>query len=610
MSTDDKAQLATPPWEQLVASAPVGLFHTDALGRCLYVNEAWCAIAGIEPEQARGEGWTSALHPADRAHVDRAWQRAASEGAPFELEYRFRRSDGTVTWVLGRAVAIHDATGALTGYVGSITDIDGRKQIEELAQERENRFRDVADQAPVMIGATDADGHITFLNKTWLDFRGKTLEEEEGWAWAAGLHPDDRERICTEMAECIAQNQPYSLEYRIQDAHGRYHWLYDTAIPRLDGEGRRLGYIGTAIVIDGQKQLEERLRAELGEKEMLLREIHHRVKNNLQIIGSLIYFQAKKYGSPETTRALDELRQRLLAMSLIHEKLYQTTHFAAVDFGDYVESLVRALQSSIVDRDRVQLDVKVEPIELPLREALPAGMILCELLTNAGKYAYPAGASGRCRISVRKDGARAIIRVQDDGVGFPEGFDPRAAGYFGWELIRALTSQLGGDFEVGNAGGARVELWFASAPPEGPGSPLQREPVAQLPADHEAMTKPRVKVFLVEDEAVVALQIKTWLRDFGFAVCGHCTRGDTALRQIPALKPDLILMDIHLADGISGIDVAEKLGTQVEAPIIYLTAYSDSDMVARATTGRRACYVTKPFQPERLLACISELLRA
>lgn len=447
-------------FEKLVRFTPVGLFQTRADGNCVYVNAAWCELTGLDLEGSLGFGWTAAVHPDDREELIGRWTELRAVEQPIEHPFRLLTAGGGQVWVLSRAVPFHDADGRLEGYAGSVTDISSQRRSEALALERESRFRDVADQAPVMIGVTDAAGHITFLNKTWLDFRGKTLEEEEGWAWAAGLHPEDRERTTREMEGCISRREPYSVEYRIEDRHGTHHWVLDTAIPRLDAQGNLLGYIGTAVLIDVQKKLQERLREELGEKETLLREVHHRVKNNLQIVSSLISFQARNAASAADKSAFDDLRQRLQAMSLVHEKLFQSRRLSAIDFGEYVTSLVRTLKVSFPRDGEVTFDLPEQPLRLPIEKALPAGMVVCELITNVGKYAFGEGQPNRCRITLSMEGARATIEVRDGGPGFPDAFDPRMSGQFGWQLIRSLVAQLGGRYEAASDEGAVVRFEF------------------------------------------------------------------------------------------------------------------------------------------------------
>ncbi|MDD9943080.1 MAG: ABC transporter substrate-binding protein [Myxococcales bacterium] len=199
----------------------------------------------------------------------------------------------------------------------------------------------------------------------------------------------------------------------------------------------------------------------LEEKETLLREIHHRVKNNLQIISSLIHFQTKKLHSPEDAASLGELRQRVYAISLVHERLHRSLDVGRVDFAGYLRALVADMSRSAGRFYAAPIDVNVDDLELPIGLAMPAGMIVTELVTNILKYAFPDRRRGTASVSARKEGDQVVLTVADDGVGFPEGFDPRSGGAFGWELVRSLVGQLDGDLELGEDPGVQVRIVFS-----------------------------------------------------------------------------------------------------------------------------------------------------
>jgi two-component sensor histidine kinase len=210
------------------------------------------------------------------------------------------------------------------------------------------------------------------------------------------------------------------------------------------------------------------MRATLFEKETLLREIHHRVKNNLQVISGLLHFQAKKLRAPEDAAALAELRQRISAMTLVHERLYQAPDVARIDFGEYVGALVAELRRSFGLRSSIRIDVQSDQVRLPIEQALPSGMIVSELVMNVMKYAFPGDRHGTATVSVRAAEGRIALAVDDDGVGFPEGFDPRAGSTFGWELVRTLALQLDATVAANTGRGAHVRVSFAATAAGGP----------------------------------------------------------------------------------------------------------------------------------------------
>jgi PAS domain S-box-containing protein len=162
---EEKLGAAEEWYETLARLSPVGIFRTDAEGNCLYVNRRWCEIAGLTPEEARGEGWSRGLHPEDREWVATEWYDAAKKNRPFHSEYRFQSSDGVTTWVIGDARAVRGPAGQLLGYVGTITDITERKKADAALRESQERLRAALGHMPVMLDAFDVEGNICVWNR-------------------------------------------------------------------------------------------------------------------------------------------------------------------------------------------------------------------------------------------------------------------------------------------------------------------------------------------------------------------------------------------------------------------------------------------------------------
>jgi two-component sensor histidine kinase len=208
---------------------------------------------------------------------------------------------------------------------------------------------------------------------------------------------------------------------------------------------------------------ELRIADSLQEKEILLQEVHHRVKNNLQVISSLINMQARQVRGARSRAALQDCQTRLQAIALIHEKLYQSQDYARVPFVEYVRSLASTVFGAArVSRGAVALELALEDIALPVDKAIPCGLILNELISNALKHGFPKRRAGRVRIALATTKAEAAftMTVCDDGVGFPEGFDPDGCRTLGVQLVRMLARQLGGEVSFGAepGGGAAVRL--------------------------------------------------------------------------------------------------------------------------------------------------------
>jgi len=197
----------------------------------------------------------------------------------------------------------------------------------------------------------------------------------------------------------------------------------------------------------------------LAEKEVLLKEIHHRVKNNLQFISSLLNLQARHINDPETLQVLIEGKNRVQSMALVHQKLYQEENLRGVQMREYVENLVDSLVHSLkIDRAKITVHVDVDPVYLDIDAAMPVGMILNELITNAFKYAFVNKDSGELKVILKEENGNLHLLVADNGVGFPNDFESNHEGSFGFKLINSLAGKLKADVIKKTENGARVEL--------------------------------------------------------------------------------------------------------------------------------------------------------
>jgi PAS domain S-box-containing protein len=216
----------------------------------------------------------------------------------------------------------------------------------------------------------------------------------------------------------------------------------------------------TADLIE-QKRIEAQLTASLCEKEVLLKEIHHRVKNNLQVVASLLYLQSDSFDDPQLLAQFQESQHRIRSMALIHETLYQARDLAHLDFAQYVQALAAYLMHSYtVDEARITLQMHTHEVWLDIDAAVPCGLILNELVSNSLKHAFPDGRPGEIHLDLRSEPGLTTLRVRDTGVGFPDGLDVRQTESLGLQLVCMLTEQLGGTIDLSRAEGTTVTLTF------------------------------------------------------------------------------------------------------------------------------------------------------
>ncbi|MBN2657295.1 MAG: DUF3369 domain-containing protein [Spirochaetales bacterium] len=216
-------------------------------------------------------------------------------------------------------------------------------------------------------------------------------------------------------------------------------------------------------LMDEQKKTENEIRKSLDEKLILVKEIHHRVKNNLQIISSLLHMQSIGVSDPKLLEVLQESENRVQSMSLVHEKLYQSDLMATIDFNEYLSSLAERLIHTYNVSSEINLKIETDPLMLSINTAIPCGLIVNEILTNSIKYAFPEGRNGIISILMKVNDSAVSLTISDDGIGLPANFDPSKAKSLGTKLIRVLTDQIDGELIINSERGTTYTLNFSES---------------------------------------------------------------------------------------------------------------------------------------------------
>ncbi len=214
-------------------------------------------------------------------------------------------------------------------------------------------------------------------------------------------------------------------------------------------------------LLEEQKKTEEEIRKSLEEKLVLVKEIHHRVKNNLQIITSLLHMQSSGIKDEKLLSIIKQSEDRVQSMSLVHEKLYQSDLMATIDFTEYLGSLAERLISSYSVYDNLTLKLDTEPLMLSINTAIPCGLIINEILTNSIKYAFPRKSKGEIQIKLRIKEGIIILKISDNGIGLPKDYDPKKMESLGMKLILILTEQIDGVIEITSEKGTSYSLTFS-----------------------------------------------------------------------------------------------------------------------------------------------------
>jgi len=249
------------------------------------------------------------------------------------------------------------------------------------------------------------------------------------------------------------------VEYYRKD--GSRQWVIISVHPIFNEKGEIEYLDGIMLDIAERKRAEEQIRNSLKEKEILLKEIHHRVKNNLQIISTLLDLQSDSFVEDQSRRFFEDCQNRIRTMAMIHEKLYEARDFVSIDFGEYLKSLIDSLFTTYVSNRRITRTVEAGDLVLEIDDAIPCGLIVNELVSNSMKYAFPEGRTGNLtvRLQVGYDD-RIALTVGDNGVGLPPDLDFRATETLGLQLVNMLVKQLRGEIELEKGPGTIFRITF------------------------------------------------------------------------------------------------------------------------------------------------------
>ncbi|RQW88132.1 MAG: PAS domain S-box protein, partial [Geobacter sp.] len=354
-----------------------------------------------------------------------------------------RCNDGESHDVIFTKATFVDADNRVAGIVSAIIDITERKRAETALKESEEKFRVLAETAPTAI-VVFQDEHFVYVNPSAVRLFGYSeaeLMELKSWDW---VHPEYR-TVAMErgMARQQGESAPNQYELKFVKKSGEEGWLIISA-GRIEYGGKP-GAIATFVDITEAKDAEERTKVALAEKIILLKEVHHRVKNNMQIISSLLDLQADFVPDDYARNCLRESQNRIRSMALIHERLYQSENFSAIDVGEYIRDLSQFLFNSYgVEPERISLNIQAGNICLEINRAVSCGLIINELISNSLKHGFPDGRSGEISVRVSNENGWITFVVDDTGIGVPVGLDFSKTETLGLQLVRLLVKQLGG----------------------------------------------------------------------------------------------------------------------------------------------------------------------
>ncbi len=455
---------------------PDATLAIDADGRIIAWNQAIEEMTGFKADEILGKGNYEYSIPFYGTRRPILIDLVLKCDKKIENYYRYVKRDkrallaetdvelnnkNSILWV--KAVPLYDSEGNVNGAVESIRDITQPKMAKSALKRSEQRFRAVAESAVDAIVTTNSRGNIIFFNNSLTKIFGYTKEELSGKPLTL-LMPKRFKKIYLDELQKFKKSGQHRLMGKTVTTTGlkkdKNEFPFEMSLSAWESDGKT--YF-TSIIRDltERQKADEQLKKSLQEKEVLIREVHHRVKNNMQIISSLLNLQTRYVDDEETVYLLKESQNRVKSMAMIHEKLYQSSDLNHINIFDYINSLVKDLfYSYAIPKDLIKPVIEVEEINLNIETAVPCGLIISELISNSLKYAFPKGRMGEIHVSLKLMGEKFCLTISDDGIGLPEDFDFDKTDSLGLKLVSSLTEQLDGELELDRNNGTKFNITF------------------------------------------------------------------------------------------------------------------------------------------------------
>ncbi|MCT7995832.1 PAS domain S-box protein [Laspinema olomoucense] len=458
------------------SSVSLGLGIVNDQMQFIQVNEALAEVHGLSPQEHIGKT-VNEIMPDVTHQVQCLVQELLQSGTPIlnlELSSEKPCQPGVIHHWLTCYFPVPLKNGLARGVGFIVLDITQRKQAEQALRQIQERLEYLLCTNPTIIYSCKPTGDyaLTFISQNILRQFGYEAQQllENPNLWFECIHPDDAERLFAHIFRLQERTQEI-YEYRVRHQNSTYRWVRDERRLVCDPEGNPLEIVGSMYDITEQKKALGQLKASLQEKEVLLKEIHHRVKNNLQVISSLLNLQSRSIQDSETRTLFQDSQNRIQSIAFIHEKLYQSRDLAQVDFSQYIQTLcLHLFRSYGASPHRISLNIKIDEIFLSVDTAIPCGLIVNELVCNALKHGFPPHGTGAIEITLYRtfqepdDNSKRefMMRVQDNGVGFPSEVDFRKTRSLGMQLINTLVKQLKGTIELDRSSGTAFQIVFSA----------------------------------------------------------------------------------------------------------------------------------------------------
>ncbi|WP_316977676.1 PAS domain S-box protein [Shumkonia mesophila] len=621
--------------------SPVGVFRTDAEGRCVYVNDRWCDHAGLTAAEILGKAWTDALHPEDYARVRDEWSQCAQRRETFSSEFRFETPSGRVTWLVGQSAPVRDGRGRIAGHIGTATDITERKRQEDALRDSEDRFRTLVNTIDGIVWEADARTlDFTFISEKAERFLGYPSAAWLGPGfWAEHVHPDDRDLAVARRIEATARRQGLDFEYRFLAGDGRTVWLHDLSAVAVEGGWPRW-LRGIMVDVSKYKQAEEALRRsqKMEAIGLLTGGIAHDFNNLLNVILSHAeLLEEIAPANPDVSRSIEAMTKSVrrgadLTRKLLSFSRTQPQATKRVSVNAFIESMKGLIAKSLtpairvkavlagdawpVDIDPGDLEDAVLNLALNARDAMPrGGSLIIETSNKVIDEVYVE----------RNPGSRAgdfvMLSVSDTGTGMtPEvrekAFEPffttkgadKGTG-LGLSMVYGFVQRSGGHAKIYSeeGQGTAVHLYL----------PRARETGAAVEAasgGFETLPRGSETILVVDDEPSLVEAAVHLLGRLGY----RTLTADSAVQALAVLSKapavDLLFSDVIMPGGMDGYRLAiEALARRPGLKVLLTSGFTRQREEFVNGEGKIAQHLTqtllgKPYNIAELATAVRKAL--
>ena len=453
-----KDPLEEDTYKTLVNNATEAIFIAQK-GMLKLINPATCKITGRTYAELYSTPFLEFVHPEDRELIALNYEkRISGQNAPERYQFRIVKSNGDIIWAeLSSVVYTWEGQPATLNF---LTDITERKAIENALIESEKKYKKIFENIQDIFYQTDLSGTIIELSPSIHRYAGFTREELIGKPVThVYSNPEKRAALVKTIME---KGEVIDYEVVLKDKFGNEFYTSTNSHLLYDNHGNIIGIEGSLRDISERKKTEIALKESIKQKEILMVELQHRVKNNLGIISSLLSLELSKLKDDYSKEIFLNARNRIFSMSTIYEHLYSSGNLNNVNLSIYLKDLAKMiLQTYSLSKGKISLQTALDELYLDLRKTVPLGLILNELITNSIKYAFTHTNNDReIKISLSKHSDKATLHVSDNGKGLPENFDIKKSNGMGLNLVMLLVEQIEGNIDLFNSNGANIVINF------------------------------------------------------------------------------------------------------------------------------------------------------